>query len=355
MAVKVLKLLLGFLVGGLLLFLAFRNVAHADEQTGISWTDILDVIRGLTWWGVAGFSALYLAQFLLRTERWRLQVRGLTGKMPGRRESLAINAVAMAAVFLLPFRLGELVRPNLSAQRQIMRASAGLAATALERVMDGIVTTGFFGIVLVLMHARGMNVPDEVAVGGWLALGVFGGAIVFFLVAFRWRTWTTKIVERVLGLVHGGLARKVSAMLLGFLDGLACFRAPRDVVSYVALTAAYWILNGVSMWLLMRGMGIDADWLAAYFCLCFLVIGMMVPAPPGNVGNFHAFAITALRVFAVRPAATVAYAIVLHALTVVGCVVWAAAWFVSGDLSLDKVRAATRREEGPVSPSDRPS
>lgn len=347
MAVKLLKLAVGIGVGALMLWLAFRGVTDTEASTGIAWNDIAGVIWGTTSWGALGFLGLFIGQCVMRTERWRIQVRGLTGRKPALRESLAINAVGMAGVFLLPFRLGELVRPNLSAQRGILRASAGLASTVLERVLDGIVTTGFFGVVIVLMHGRGMKLPDEVAVGGWLALAVFGGALVFFFVAFRWREGTARVTERLLGLVHGAFARRVGAMLRGFLDGLACFRAPQDLLGYLGLTIAYWFVNGISMWVLLRGMHIDVDPLAAFFCVCFLVIGMMIPAPPGNVGNFHAFARAALTVFGVAAASALAYAIVLHALSVVGLVLWTAVFFVSGDVSFDRVRAATRTSDAP--------
>src|SRR5204862_4476090 len=139
---------------------AFRGIASTDEQTGVSWSAIRDTIAATEWWAYAAFAASFAAQFFLRSERWRVQTRGLLGKAPSMREALGINCVANAAVFLLPFRLGEFVRPNICAQRGIMSASAGLAATALERVIDGIVTTGMFGVVLLLLHDH--EVPTAV-------------------------------------------------------------------------------------------------------------------------------------------------------------------------------------------------
>jgi uncharacterized protein (TIRG00374 family) len=338
---KWLGLALSLVIGAVCLVLAFRGVASTSETTGIPWQQILDVIRDTTWWGYGGFLGLLLVQIWMRTHRWRIQVRGLTGRMPAPRESFAINGVSFAAVFLIPFRLGEFVRPNMSAARGIMGFEAGLAASALERVLDGIVTTGCFGVVLLLMRDR--DVPAYVTFGGWVALAVFGGALAFFIVAFRWRAWTTSVVERVLGLAHGGVAKKVGAMLRGFLDGLACFKAPRDLFGYLFLTVAYWFLNGASMYVLMLGMHIDVEPMAAFFTLCFLIIGVMIPAPPGNVGNFHAFARAGLAVFAVSPPFAVAYAIVLHALNVLGIAAFAAVFFASGDVTFGAVKDATKK------------
>ena len=345
-AARLLMTIVGLAVGAVCLVLAFRGVADTEQSTGIAWNDIVVIMRATAWWGPVGFLLLFMAQVFLRSERWRLQVRGLVGRAPGHRESVAINAVAGAAVFLLPFRLGELVRPNLSAQRGIMRASAGLAATALERAIDGLVVTGFFGLVLLAARARGdLALPAQVQVGGALALVVFGGALVFFVVAFRWRAGTAQLVERVLSLVHGRFAARVASMLTGFLDGLACFRGPRDVLAYVGLTIVYWLLNALSMLMVMRSMGIAVDPLAAFFCLCFLVIGMMIPAPPGNVGNFHVFARASLTVFAVPATPAVAFAIVLHGLSVLGIVLVAGFFLATGDVSLARVRAATKNEK----------
>jgi uncharacterized protein (TIRG00374 family) len=340
---RALKLLIGIVIGAVCLVLAFRGVANTEQQTGIAWGDIVTMMRGIAWWGPAGFVAFVFAQLVLRSERWRIQVRGLMGTAPGHRESVAINSVAAAAVFLLPFRLGELVRPNLSAQRNIMRASAGLAATALERAIDGIVTTFFFGVVLIALRNRSdVRLPAEVGVGGVIALVVFGGALVFFVAAFKWREGTARLVLRALSLVHGPFARRAASILTGFLDGLACFRRPRDMLAYVGLTLAYWLVNAVSVFIVMRAMGIAVDPLAALLCLCFLVMGMMIPAPPGNVGNFHVFARSALTVFAVAPTPAVAFAIVLHALTVLSVVLLGGFFLATGDVSLATIRAATK-------------
>ena len=343
---RIVKLLVGLVVGAACLWLAFRGVASADQENGVGWDEIGAHLRGTAWWGYAGVVGIFLAQVVVRVERWRVQVRGLTGTAPPWRDALAINAAAFAAVFLLPFRLGELVRPNLAAQRGILPAAQGFAASALERVADGMVTMGFFGVVLLLPRAEPL--PDYVTAGGWTALVVFGGAAVVFAVAFRLRGLSERVTVRILSLVHGRLAERVAAMLRGFLDGFACFRRPADLVAYLVHTVVFWTLNAVSMWVLMQGMGIDQGLLVAAFCLCFVVIGVMIPAPPGNVGNFHAFARLALRLAGVPLAPAVAFAIMLHALSV-ACVVWLVLVFLlSGDLSLSRMRQAAASTAAPT-------
>ena len=139
------------------------------------------------------------------------------------------------------------------------------------------VTMGFFGVVMLVPRAEPL--PAYVTAGGFTALVVFGGAAVVFVVAFRLRAFSERLTVRVLSLVHGRLAERAAALLRSFLDGLACFKRPTDLFAYLGHTVAYWTLNALSLWVLMRGMGIAVGPMVAAFCLCFVVIGVMIPAP----------------------------------------------------------------------------
>lgn len=320
---RAIQLLVGLLVGGVCLYFAFR---------GVPWTDMASRIRAVPWYAHASYLFLFLVQMIMRSERWAIQARGLGKRAPTLRESIAINAVGAAGVFLLPFRLGELVRPVIGKERGIMGIGAGLGVTALERVLDGVITTGFFGVVMLLIGDR--PVPDIVRVGGWTALAVFGGGLVALVVAFRSREPSIRFWSWALGLVHKGLAAKMVHLLGSFLDGLACFKTPGAFFYYMALSITYWMLNGAAMWLLLTGMGVDVAPIAAYFCLCFLVIGVMIPAPPGNVGTFHAFAAKGLVIMGVTSADAAAFAVLLHGWQVIGVVAWAGLFVALGDVKL---------------------
>ncbi len=335
-AKRALQLLLSLGVGALCLWFAFRGVAGGATTQDVSLDDVKGIIKGVDASTYAAWAALAVVQFVVRTERWRLQVRGLTGTAPGWRDALAINAFAFAAVFLFPFRLGEFVRPNLCAQRNIMSASAGLAASALERIIDGLVTTALFGALLLLAPH---DLPPPVRVGGVTALVVFGGAVVFFGVAFRFRKAALQLVRNIAGVVHKGLAEKLAGLVGGFLDGLACFKGASDVVAYVGLSVFYWGVNGASMWMVVRAIDPDAAPDAGFFCLCFLVIGVMIPAPPGNVGNFHYFARAGLTLTGVAFAPAVACAVLLHALTTITVIAWAGLFLVVGGFKFAELSA----------------
>lgn len=331
---RTIQLLVSLVIGGACLWLAFRNVDFTEARAAI---------ERMPWWGHAVYVAALVFQMWIRSLRWAIQVEGISGHKPPLKDTLAINAIGFASVFLIPFRLGELVRPYISSQRGYMSASAGLANSAVERILDGLVTTACFAIVLVLLGDRGL--PAEVTLGGWGALAIFGGASVTLIVGYRYKRASERFWRRWIGFVHEGLASRLVGMLTAFIDGLACFRTWGAFLAYLGYTVTFWLVNGASMWLVLHLMGTGADVLAAYFTLCFLVMGVMMPAPPGNVGNFHAFAKLGLVLLGVAEGAALAFAVVIHAWQVVVLILWAALFVLRGDVSLARVREATHEPD----------
>jgi uncharacterized protein (TIRG00374 family) len=331
---RILSLSISLVVGAACLFLAFRGVDMSEAK---------DAIAQVPWWAHAAYLGALIAQYVIRSPRWAIQVEGLFGKRPPFREAMAVNAVAFASVFLIPFRLGEFVRPYLTAQRGYMKLSSGIANSAVERILDGLVTTAFFGVVLFFLGDT--ELPKEVRWGGVGALALFGGGSFVLLVAYRFRSASERFWMRLIGIIHEGLARKLVGMLSAFLDGLKCFKDGKAFAEYLGLSVVFWLWNGGAMWMMLRFMGVEVSPLVGYFAVCFLVIGVMMPAPPGNVGNFHYFASLGLTLLGVPKGTALAFAIIIHAWQVISLIAWAGFWVLKGDVSLDKVREATRAGE----------
>jgi uncharacterized membrane protein YidH (DUF202 family) len=82
--------------------------------------------------------------------------------------------------------------------------------------------------------------------------------------------------------------------------------------------------------------------LSGFVCLCFLVIGVMLPAPPGNVGNFHAFAKLGLTVSGVAAVPAVIAAVVLHGISSVGVALIGVASLAFGSFRWQDAQQALR-------------
>lgn len=334
-AKRILQLIVSLVIGGVCLWFAFQNVPIDETRAEL---------ESVAWWGHAAFVGLIFVMFVVRTERWIVQVEGVAGRRVPMREALAMNAVSFAAVFLLPFRLGEFVRPVLSLRRGLMSRSAGLALSAVERVTDGLITTAFFGLVLVFLES--VTLPESVTIGGLMALMLFGSASVVLVAAVRWHDASVRFWTAVLTPIHQKLATALVGVLERFLEGLRCFKSGRALLWYVTLSLGFWALNGLSLYLLLRGMDVDVTLGGAFFSLCFLVIGVMIPAPPGNLGNYHYFAKLSLVLLGVAPAKALAFAVLTHGWQVVTLVVWGGLFLLLGDVSLERLARAALDEAG---------
>jgi len=330
---RILQSIASLLIGGLLLWLAFRDVNFGDA---------LGYLLEVPWWAYALYFAFLMLTHTIRAERFRLQLLRMTGKPIPYWDAFAVFAVGMAATFLIPFRLGEFVRPYLGKARGYMSMSEGLSTVAAERVIDGLTTTAMLGIVLLLM--RGTSIPPVVFYGGMVAMGVFGGALVVFLFGYRQRELTVRLMRRVLDPISPRVGEKVTGIADRFLSGLNTLPSWRDLLIYELHTIAYWFINGASMYLFLTAMGIDFGWLGGFLVLSCLVIGVMIPAPPGNVGNFEYAVVLPLTALGALPAVAAAYAVAIHLMQALQMTVVALFFIATGKISLRRVVEATQHQ-----------
>lgn len=331
---KFIQLTISIAFGVLLLWLGFRQV-EIKEAWGYA--------LATPWWQYLLYLSILMLTHFLRSERYRLQLLRMTQKPVPVIEGLAQFSVGVAATFLIPFRLGEFVRPYLGKVRGYLSMSQGLSTVAAERVIDGLTTTALLGGVLLFLPKG--RVPQEVYYGGYAALLVFGGAFVVFVLGYLQRERTVALIRSIIAVVSNKLADKISGTADGFLSGLNTLPSWKDLLLYQAYTVGYWFLNGLSMLWLMRAMGVQIDVLGGFFVLSCLVIGVMIPAPPGNVGNFEYAIILPLTAMGVNLSLAASYALVLHFLQAGQMTLVATIFVGSGKVPLRRVVEATQQGE----------
>jgi hypothetical protein len=92
-------------------------------------------------------------------------------------------------------------------------------------------------------------------------------------------------------------------------------------------------------------------WVEAFTCLSVLCVGLMIPAGPGMIGNFHYFVKVGLSLFVAEAAlgsSGVAYAIVVHAMQLGQQVVVGLPFLFSGQISLGRIISGPARVEDPL-------
>lgn len=317
----------------------------------------------LSWSQLAPYVGAYLGLFvvvhLCRSLRWNNLLAPLGVKVPAG-PLLAISSVGFMAILALPARLGEFVRPGLLRKRGIS-ASSALGTVAVERIVDGLIVSVFvFGAFFFL---RGPDAPRWMMPTAYAALGVFALALGFLICALRWPERTVRIglaaslLPRLWPRGAAALERRAHEMIKGF-DVL------RDVPNlgmFLVWSLIYWSCNGLSVWVLARGFGLDLSLVGAFATMGLVAVGITLPNSPGLVGQFQWFTLLGLTLYlgpdANTPhtalyAKTFAFANVHYGIQVAWYLAMGALGLLTPWVSVHDLAAARRPARRPDEPPD---
>ena len=304
-----------------LLTAVFLGLFLRAFDLGAAWRSLKEASLAL----IALSAAINLMGYLVRAWRWRILLAPVRPGL-GMYNLTATTFIGFMVSFLVPFRLGEVVRPVLLARRERLSAGAALATVALERVLDALAVMGLF--LAFVLSSRGAALlaapppgamPSQGALflrqGLWAAaafagLGVAGVGI---LVAFP---------QRVLGLLRRlapGGATSAAARAVGaiehFVGGFAVVRRGRGLAQAVALSIGMWLVIDLGVLCGVRAFGLPLRFPDIFLLMVPLAVGIAVPTP-GGVGPYEFLAQISLTDFwGVEASTAAAAAITLHAIT----------------------------------------
>jgi uncharacterized membrane protein YbhN (UPF0104 family) len=276
------------------------------------------------------FFALLTAVHFLRVWRWDVLLKPLARFSFG--ELNRVGAVGFMAMFIFPFRLGELVRPYLLRERNPgkIRMTSGLAVIVVERTMDGVVVSFLLFLVLAFMPQTHIESYERVRIGTYAALVVFLGIIAVLGALFWLRDRVSAAAERFPVLRSTALGQRLLGMLKAFLEALRVIPNYRSFLFFTLLTAFYWWVVGVGYNVLAHGFDLPVPLIGSYAMMATSVVGMMIPNSPANVGSFWVFFLLPLEVYMgpqARSTQVIAYALVAWGVTVIQYLVFAG-WFL---------------------------
>ncbi len=342
----------------LCLFLVWPDAA-ARQQLDAA----LGGLRFATFWPyLAGYLALLALTHFCRAWRWNNLLAPLGVRLPAG-QLLAVSSVGFMAILALPARLGEFVRPALLRQKGHLSASAALGTVAVERIVDGLMVSLFvFGAFFAL---RGPAAPGWMMPTAYAALGIFGAALVFLIFAMRRPQATVRfcLTLSLLPRLAPRVATIIEQKLLEMIRGFEVLRDVRNLAVFTAWSVTYWVANGVSLWVLAHGFGIELSMIGAFATMGLVAVGITLPNSPGLVGQYQWFTMLGLSLY-LGPAAVhhgtalnggcLAFAITLHMLQVLWYMAMGALAVASPHVSFAELRRA-RKLDPPGAASDHPA
>jgi len=259
---RLFQILVSLAVGAVLLWLAIARI----DLAGLG-AELAQVRPG---WLVAAV-ALYWIALMLRSWRWRILLAPVRHLSFG--QVFHGLLVGYAANYLLPARLGELVRADFLGRRYAISRLSVVGTIVVERLFDVVVFIGFIFAGMAALHSSGdrrigpiLHLVELVAVGCAVL-------IILLLVLVRLR--------------HKPLPSPIAFLekrLRALAAGLHLITGAQEVALLAAATAIVWTADTVTYWVLAYSLHAELTLLQLLLVMGMSCLAALIPAAPGNIG-----------------------------------------------------------------------
>ncbi|MBJ96276.1 MAG: hypothetical protein CMP23_17580 [Rickettsiales bacterium] len=279
------QLLLMALIGAGALYLTFVGIDTAAFFAALAQVDVAVFAFGLV---------CFFLVHLGRSIRWGLLVQA-TDPQVGFRAYFSICSVGFFLINVLPFRLGELVRPYLLFEREDVEFGSGVATVVVERVLD----IAALGLILLGAVAFAHLPEGPLMVGEYqvdlvangrralLGIGVPAAALLLALIIFG--DPAVALVQRAARLLGPRVEGLAVRLTTTFIDSLRALGAPRRALLVAFWSLLTWTVNVFSILLMAKGLpfGAQLGFWEAGAILSSICVFLIVPAPPLFAGVFE--------------------------------------------------------------------
>jgi uncharacterized membrane protein YbhN (UPF0104 family) len=277
---------------------------------------------GLLWVAVA----LHLPYLLVRAHRMACVLDPLVAASAegrGRLDRRVLHGsglVSFFVVLLLPLRLGELSRPVLLARAREpgVGMAEALSATAIERVVDGLLVCGLLFAGLALTNPVGDEALAQVRDGGRLMAAVFGLGCIFLLVAAQDPERWGALVGGIVRPVAGAFADRVERLVVRVTGAVAAVASLRRSLAFVGWSALYWAITVAQLWVMLLACGLESTPAEAAAVVAIIGLAIQLPGGPAQVGSFQLGGALALGLFSGSAAGGATFVALMYLLQLAG-------------------------------------
>lgn len=302
------KQVVSFLLGLALAAAIFVWVLHDTDLHAVG-----AALAGASVGGLLLGATLNLGHNFFRVWRWRHLLEPVRKDVSFRPMGTAV-IVGYLVSWVVPGRLGEVVRPMLLSTREKLPLGPCIGSVAADRLLDGvaIVVLAATGLLLAPLQGEAAAHAGSVKTTAWSLVGVLAAGIALLMTLSALGTW----VERKLFVFPGPVRWGVRA-LLSLARGTDALRSPRILAIASAHSVLAWLTIAAGTWVGVRAAGADVPFAAILVMLPLLALGVAVPTP-GGAGGYHGamkWGLTAL--FGVPADTAVAAGLLMHLAIVV--------------------------------------
>ena len=322
--------LLGLLIAVILLYWVLHGL---DRKI------LREAIGRASWSLLALGAVINLGHNVFRVWRWRWLLAPVRPNVRFR-PMFASVILGYLTTWLVPGRIGEVVRPALLSAKEDIPLGPCVGTVVADRLLDGVAIVGLFAIgsIGASFSASAQSLAGEIRLGAWIALAVIlvclAGLIVVSTSGPRVDAWVSRRATPI---------RWLGQAAIGLSQGVAALRSPRRILPILAYSFAAWLTIALGTWLGMRAAGATVPFSDSLVMLLPLALGVAIPTP-GGVGGYHAAMMWGLSsLFGVAPAVAAGVGILMHLAIVLPVLVFGPILLVTEKVSWRDLVAAAKQ------------
>jgi hypothetical protein len=305
-------------------------------------------------WSMVGGLLFVALTYVTRAIRWQYLLAPVG---PTRwRTAFRTTIIGFAALTLLPFRMGDLLRPYLLARQERLSVSSTLATVAMERILDLLAVLVLLAVFLwvgsdaTLLTPRAAAALDEVKFWGAVFAGVSIVAVGLMWVLATHPQRAAKLVMTVEHLASPRIAHTLAHFVGYFSSGFGAMRSP---VRWRGRCSG----RSPSGWRLRQNLGgvarfgIPMSFVGSFVMQPLLVLGVAT-GTPGGLGPYQwAYMLGVTTFFGATEDSGVAASFVVWVISFVPVVVFGLIYMAQDGLSLGRLGqlASEARDKEPAS------
>jgi hypothetical protein len=295
------NIIIGFIISAVFVYLAVR---------GIPLSDVANSFRSVQYLYFMPIILVVVVVLFLRSYRWGIILEPCVKyhQWP----LFIITSVGFMTISLLPARLGELTRPIMVKQKSGVRLSSTMATIVVERVFD--LLTLMLVMAIVILN---VSLPPLIFKAGLVTLCMVLSIFLVLLLLVIKKEFSLNKIDIILSKLPSRAGIFLKNQLHSFIEGLEILPDLKKMFSVAVVSVIIWGLLGLTCFILFFSFGFNLSIINALAITVIIALGVMLPAAPGFVGNYHFSCVMGLAFFGINKAEALSYAIALHFLQII--------------------------------------
>lgn len=298
------KALVGLTVGALFIYLTLRQI---DIENSIQY------IRNANIYWIILPALFYFSIFILRAWRWQMLLSHV--KKIELFKLFKLLFIGFLMNILLPFRIGELVRANLTGKKTAVPRTGVLASIVSERVFDGVIIVLLFCITMF-----SMPIPQWAIKSLYAGSSAFIAGIVILFVIARKKEVAVKIFSKLP--IHLKFVEKLEDLFIKFINSLEIFSSISLIVKVFSISLVIWIMEGLVFYMITNAFNIHLGLMQCFLVIIIIGMGAALPTAPGGIGTFEFLGVLVLSFLGIDKNIAFGYLLTIHFIqltTLVSC------------------------------------